>query len=175
MQSRCVPSFQTNCLHLAIQLTFSWPYRLQRPYACKTAGIPLRCTYDFHSRRFTFDYINPIPTDHPLASVAPTHPQSEAEPGRPPLVGLACRARETEIYLPRRRYGQAARDGHLRVKLRDGDGEWRYDEEVRAALVFFAAVASTRLTLILHPLSKSAKPSTSCTGTLRQAISTLSK
>lgn len=127
---------------------------MQRPYACKTAGIPLRCTYDFPSRRFTFDYINPIPTNHPLASAVPTLPQAEAEPGSPPLVGVACRARETEIYLPRRRYGQAARDGNLRVKLRDGDGDWRYDNEVSTALVLRRACVDSTTDLDLAFPSK---------------------
>ncbi|BGP55967.1 hypothetical protein JCM8202v2_003574 [Rhodotorula sphaerocarpa] len=102
---------------------------IERPYACKTAGIPLRCDYDFHTRRFTFDYINPIPADHLLAVAAAQSKQGEAEPDQPPIVGVPCHARETEIYLPRRRYEAAVRDGTLRVQLRDAGDEWRYDEE----------------------------------------------
>ncbi|GAA5984632.1 hypothetical protein JCM11641_004546 [Rhodosporidiobolus odoratus] len=104
---------------------------IERPYACKTAGIPLRAHYDFHTRTFTYSYINPIPSSNPLASAVPITPQAEAEIDGPPLVGVECRARETEVYLPRRRYGQAFREGRLRVKLREGDGEWRYDEELQ--------------------------------------------
>ncbi|BGP11918.1 hypothetical protein JCM10049v2_007838 [Rhodotorula toruloides] len=108
---------------------------IQRPYACKTAGIPIRTSYDFHTRRFTLDYINPIPPSHPLAQSVPKRLQNEAEPDAPPLVGVECRARETEVFLPRRRYGQAAIEGRLKVKLRDGDGEWRYDEELQTLYI----------------------------------------
>ncbi|GAA5890521.1 hypothetical protein JCM6882_002948 [Rhodosporidiobolus microsporus] len=106
---------------------------VERPYACKTAGIPLRAHYDFHTRAFSYSYINPIPPSHPLASIAADAalPQEKAEVGSPPLVGVECRARETEVYLPRRRYGGPFREGRLRVKIREGDGEWRYDEELQ--------------------------------------------
>ncbi|GAA6010167.1 hypothetical protein JCM10207_005648 [Rhodosporidiobolus poonsookiae] len=104
---------------------------VERPYACKTAGIPLRCKYDFHTLRFTYSYINPIPTSSPLADAVPLTPQGEADIGSPPLVGVECRARETEVFLPRRRYGKAFREGRMRVEVRKGDGEWRYDEELQ--------------------------------------------
>ncbi|GAA5872896.1 hypothetical protein JCM1840_005882 [Sporobolomyces johnsonii] len=100
---------------------------VERPYAVKTAGIPLRTSYSLQTRRFTLSYINPVPSSHPLAASVPTADKSD--PKSPPIVGTECRARETEIYLPRRRYGKAAREGRLMVQVRDGDGEWRYDEE----------------------------------------------
>ncbi|GAA6037743.1 hypothetical protein JCM8097_002319 [Rhodosporidiobolus ruineniae] len=102
---------------------------VERPYAVKTAGIPLRAHYDFHTRSFSYSYINPIPSSSPLAGAVPATPQAEATVAAPPLVGLECAARETEVYLPRRRYGKAFREGRLRVKIREGDGEWKYDEE----------------------------------------------
>ncbi|TNY21435.1 cytoplasmic protein [Rhodotorula diobovata] len=111
---------------------------VQRPYACKTAGIPLRTSFDMHTRRFTLSYINPIPPSSPLAAHVPPHVQAEATPGAPPLVGEECRARETEVFLPARRYGAAAREGRLRVEMRDGDGEWRYDEEIQTLYVLHA-------------------------------------
>ncbi|GAA5851965.1 hypothetical protein JCM8547_000111 [Rhodosporidiobolus lusitaniae] len=106
---------------------------VERPYACKTAGIPLRASYDFHTLRFSYSYINPIPASHPLAAVASTAtlPQAQAEVDSPPLVGVECKARETEVFLPRRRYGRPFREGRLGVKIREGDGEWRYDEELQ--------------------------------------------
>ncbi|GJN94713.1 hypothetical protein Rhopal_007804-T1 [Rhodotorula paludigena] len=108
---------------------------VERPYAVKTAGIPLRTSYDFYTRRFTLDYINPIPSSSPLAAAVPTPSQDEAEPNAPPVVGVECRARETEVFLPARRYGQAAREGRLQVKLRKGDGEWRYDPDLSTLYV----------------------------------------
>ncbi|GAA5959872.1 hypothetical protein JCM21900_005989 [Sporobolomyces salmonicolor] len=100
---------------------------VERPYAVKTAGIPLRMSYSFHTRRFVLSYINPIPSSHPLAAAVPA--AEKPDPKNPPIVGRECRARETEVYLPRRRYGRAAREGRLTVQIRDGDGEWRYDDE----------------------------------------------
>ncbi|GAA5828536.1 hypothetical protein JCM11251_000840 [Rhodosporidiobolus azoricus] len=115
---------------------------IERPYACKTAGIPLRAHYDFHTRAFSYSYINPIPSSHPLAAIASetTLPQAEAEVSSPPLVGVECRARETEVFLPRRRYGKAFREGRLRVKVREGDGEWRYDEQLQTLYLLHADV-----------------------------------
>lgn len=123
----------------------------QRPYAVKTAGIPLRSRYDFHTLSFSYSYINPIPSSHPFASAALSTAlsQAEAEVDSPPLVGVECAARETEVFLPRRRYGRPFREGRLRVKIREGDGEWRYDEEVRFFFLPSFLHSSPLLTLSL--------------------------
>lgn len=131
--------------------------RSQRPYACKTAGIPLRTSFDLHTRRFHLSYLNPIPPSHPFAAAVPAVAQQDAEPDAPPLVGAECRARETEVFLPARRYGEAARSGRLRVQLRDGDGEWRYDEEVR--LFHFSRLFSRRTRLGARALTSPSLPS----------------
>lgn len=97
---------------------------MQRPYAAKVAGVPLFASFDMESRRYTFRWANPATAgDADL-------PQIQALTSRPPrATGPVC-ARETEFYLPRRRYGQAAREGMLRVALKAGDGAWKYDAEV---------------------------------------------
>lgn len=161
VQVRCEASRGAACLLTPVTCS-------QRPYACKTAGIPIRTSYDFYSRRFTLDYINPIPPSHPLAAAVPARLQSEAEPDSPPLVGVECRARETEVFLPRRRYGQAAKEGRLKVKLRDGDGEWRYDEEVRRLSLHSLMIRA------VDASKPSFKPSTSFIATPRPASSTRS-
>lgn len=106
---------------------------LQRPYGVKTCGIPLRAKYDFHTLSFSYAYINPIPKSSPIAASVPPPTSS---PTNPPIVGEICAARETEIYLPSRRYGKHFRAGTVRVKLRQGDGEWSWNEEVSRSLVF---------------------------------------
>lgn len=59
-------------------------------------------------------------------------PQAEAETRYPPVKGAVVQARETEIYLPRRRYEVAAREGRLEVRVGTKDGTWAYDVEVRS-------------------------------------------
>ncbi|GAA5943957.1 uncharacterized protein JCM15063_006127 [Sporobolomyces koalae] len=109
---------------------------IERPYPVKTAGIPLRVSYDFHDLSFSFAYINPIP---PVSTLATTMTSSETletrSPDNPPIVGFECLARETEVYLPKRRYGKWFKSGAVTVKVRDGDGEWRWDEELQTLYV----------------------------------------
>ncbi|KAI5480839.1 glycoside hydrolase family 5 protein [Pseudohyphozyma bogoriensis] len=95
---------------------------VERPYACKVAGIPTHANYNFRSKVYTFRFANPSPT---AASTPPV--KEQADTAHPPLHGTPIQSRETEIYLPRRRYGAAARAGMLRVDTR-GEGDWKYDE-----------------------------------------------
>ncbi|GAA6062034.1 hypothetical protein JCM10212_005467 [Sporobolomyces blumeae] len=106
---------------------------VERPYAVKTAGIPLRTSYDFHSLRFSLAYINPVPPDSPVAAAVPSPLRPTAS--RPPIVGVECRARETEVYLPKRRYAKWFREGKVVVKMREGDGEWKWDEDLQTLYV----------------------------------------
>lgn len=106
------------------------PHCTQRPYACKIAGIPLSAKFDFQTLRFSFTFANPLPPSTPHST-----PKASSDTRRPPLAGSPVLARETEIYLPRRRYGAPSRDGRLRVWIEKNDGEWRYDVEVSSASV----------------------------------------
>lgn len=118
MLLRCVVPLCVFCL-----ATHSRYNPSQRPYAAKIAGIPTFTSYDLHTRRYIFRYSNP--------AVSPSAPKRIASTAHPPLEGEAPRARETEIYLPRRRYAEAAKEGKLVVELRKGSqAEWKYDEEV---------------------------------------------
>ncbi|GAA5952203.1 hypothetical protein JCM3765_001906 [Sporobolomyces pararoseus] len=105
---------------------------VERPCAVKTAGIPLRAKYDFHNLSFSFAYINPIPSSSPIAEAVPP---ATSSPSNPPIVGEECAARETEVYLPSRRYGRHFRDGNVVVKIRDDDGEWKWNEELQTLYV----------------------------------------
>ncbi|GAA6017473.1 hypothetical protein JCM11491_006836 [Sporobolomyces phaffii] len=105
---------------------------IERPYSVKTAGIPMRAKFDFHTLNFSFAYINPIPPASPLAAAMPP---SDCSPHSPPIVGVECRARETEVYLPSRRYAKLFRRGLVKVKLRTGDGTWRWNEELQTLYV----------------------------------------
>jgi hypothetical protein len=122
----------------------------QRPCAVKTAGIPLRAKYDFHNLSFSFAYINPIPATSPLAAVVPP---ATSSPSNPPIVGEACAARETEVYLPSRRYANHFRAGTVDVRLRENDGDWRWDEEVSFSRIIPAnLLISAHLSAVLRDL-----------------------
>ncbi|GAA5899696.1 uncharacterized protein JCM6883_005961 [Sporobolomyces salmoneus] len=105
---------------------------IERPYGVKTAGIPLRAKYDFHTLSFSFAYINPIPSSSPIADAVPP---TDSSPSNPPIVGEICSARETEIYLPKRRYGKLFRAGRVQITMRQGDGEWKWNEELQTLYV----------------------------------------
>ena len=109
----------------------------QRPYAAKVAGVPLHASFEMESRKYTFRWANPA-ADGSAEEV----PQTEALTSRPPRAIGPVYARETEFYLPRRRYGQAAREGRLRVALKAGDGEWKYDEQVSPSFFQLCVVCS---------------------------------
>jgi hypothetical protein len=110
-------------------LRLTRPPLKQRPYAAKISGIPLSAKYEMKTRAYSFRYANPT---SPLTTRA-RRAQADATTDDPPVVGETPRARETEIYLPRRRYGDAAREGRLRVAVEKGDGEWKYDVEVSSS------------------------------------------
>jgi len=122
----------------------------QRPYGVKIAGIPLRTSFDFHTLTFSLAYINPVSPSSPLAKSIPTSERPSSK--NPPIVGVECSARETEIYLPKRRFGKWFRRGIAKVKLRDGDGEWRWDEEV-SWLFFRSTRLRERIWPFLSPIS----------------------
>ncbi|KAM0749528.1 glycoside hydrolase [Meredithblackwellia eburnea MCA 4105] len=96
---------------------------VERPYACKVAGIPLSTSFEMTTLDFTLSFANPLPGAKPLL------PQRLADTRSVPLDGKAVAARETEIFLPRRRYAKPFADGKLKVKIGKGDGEWRYDPD----------------------------------------------
>ena len=87
---------------------------------------------------YTLRYINPTP---PVAPSPPSPPaQLTMEYERPlsmnwpatPTGGSPVRSRVTEIHLPRRLFGPAAKKGMLRVRVGGGEvGEWTYDSLVR--------------------------------------------
>lgn len=103
----------------------------QRPYACKIAGIPLGAHYDMRTLEYEFRFANPLPSGK-----GKRRDQAKADARNPPLEGEEVLARETEIYLPRRRYAGPAREGTLRVMVGEGDGEWSYSAEVRLRFLF---------------------------------------
>ncbi|KII91594.1 glycoside hydrolase family 5 protein [Plicaturopsis crispa FD-325 SS-3] len=64
-----------------------------RPYAAKTAGIPLRCEYEVNTGTFTYEWVVPDPSDTRTVGAATT--------SQPPLVGHPpITTRETEIFVP---------------------------------------------------------------------------
>lgn len=89
------------------------------------AGVPLFASFDMESRKYTFRWANPSPEGDDNGA-----PQEQALTSRPPRAIGVVSARETELYLPRRRYAQAAKEGKLHVALKAGDGQWKYDAEV---------------------------------------------
>lgn len=103
-------------------------YITQRPYACKIAGIPTYTRYNMFTRHFHLKFVNPLPP--PPSTVVD---QSKASVDRPVLEGKSCLAKETEFYLPRRRFGDEGLTEGERLKVRIGggkDGDWKYDVEV---------------------------------------------
>ncbi|KDE05055.1 hypothetical protein, variant [Microbotryum lychnidis-dioicae p1A1 Lamole] len=103
---------------------------IERPYASKVAGIPYAFSYDFKLLQCTFSYVNPTnPKDFRTR-----RPQNLATTDDPPIPGTMPRSRETEIYLPRRRFGGL----NSRLKVRLSDGEWKYDEELQTLYVLHA-------------------------------------
>ncbi|KAK4698651.1 hypothetical protein P7C70_g7622, partial [Phenoliferia sp. Uapishka_3] len=99
----------------------------ERPYACKIAGIPLFAKYDMNTLSYTFRFSNPLLPSS--SSTTSPETKSKADTRNPPLVGAQVLARETEIYLPRRRYAGPSKEGRLRVLIGKEDGDWKYDAE----------------------------------------------
>ncbi|SCZ96082.1 BZ3500_MvSof-1268-A1-R1_Chr8-1g09992 [Microbotryum saponariae] len=100
---------------------------VERPYASKVAGIPYAFSYDFKLLQCTFSYVNPTSPKE----FRTRRPQNLATTHDPPIPGTTPRSRETEIYLPRRRFGGL----NSRLKVRLSDGEWKYDEELQTLYV----------------------------------------
>ncbi|KAI0321523.1 glycoside hydrolase family 5 protein, partial [Amylostereum chailletii] len=66
-----------------------------RPYAAKTAGVPLRCEYELTTGKFTYEWAIPHSDD------ASTVDDGVPSVTRPPLHGhVSLSVRETEIFLP---------------------------------------------------------------------------
>lgn len=64
-----------------------------RPYAAKTAGIPLRFDYEMTTGEFTYEWVNPDQSGSPT--------NGNASVSGPPLTGHPpLSARETEIFMP---------------------------------------------------------------------------
>lgn len=80
------------------------------------------------TRHFHLKFVNPLPP-----SPSTVVDQSKAGVDRPVLQGTPCLARETEIYLPRRRFGPESLAEGEKLEVRIGgekDGDWKYDVEV---------------------------------------------
>lgn len=93
-----------------------------RPYAAKTAGIPVRFRYEMNSGEFEYEWS--IPSDKPLENPIQ---QDLASVEQPPIFGghPALTSRETEIFIP-----SMLTEGR-RVLVRGlGEGDkWEYDKK----------------------------------------------
>jgi len=112
-----------------------------RPYAAKTAGVPLRFEYEMATGAFTYSWAVLLPStssgeeENPVSS-SRQPPSVHAPPlsGHPPLL-----ARETEIFVP----AQLARGRKLIVEgLVDGD-TYAYDAVRQTLFILPAAVQSS--------------------------------
>jgi hypothetical protein len=87
-----------------------------RPYAAKTAGIPLKFQYEMTTGEFSFDWCNPEESKETVAK-ASIHPPRGGHP--------ELKARETEIFVP---HMLTAGRKLIVDGLVDGD-EWHHDEK----------------------------------------------
>lgn len=94
-----------------------------RPYAAKTAGIPLRFNYEVNTGVFTYEWANPYANEAKSPSTSTT--TKEKNLNNPPLtLHRPLLSRETEIFIP----SQLTHGRNLTVRgLSQGD-KYHYDE-----------------------------------------------
>ena len=96
-----------------------------RPYAAKTAGIPLRFEYEMNTGAFTYEWANPFSGDAKSPSTTSTTTTDKKSISDPPLtLHRPLLSRETEIFIP----SQLTHGRNLIVQgLAQGD-KYFYDE-----------------------------------------------
>ncbi|KIJ98592.1 glycoside hydrolase family 5 protein [Laccaria amethystina LaAM-08-1] len=91
-----------------------------RPYAAKTAGIPIHFQYEMNTGAFTYTWVNSTPNP-----ASQTYLKEEKSIFKPPRTAHpALTSLETEIFLP----SQLAHGRRVIVKGLDPGGKHRYDE-----------------------------------------------
>ncbi|KDQ56751.1 glycoside hydrolase family 5 protein [Jaapia argillacea MUCL 33604] len=104
-----------------------------RPYAAKTAGVPVRCDYEMTTGTFVFEWVNR------------SHVQSKAMSSlqRPPLHDLPpLTSRETEIFLP----SYLTQGRRFKVEGLEKDDKYRYDASLQTLTVLTGDISSPRKT-----------------------------
>ncbi|KAF9554990.1 cytoplasmic protein [Agrocybe pediades] len=117
-----------------------------RPYAAKTAGVPLRFEYEMNTGRFTFEWANRASesTDERSGGTS-----SVADP--PLHLSTPLTSRETEIFIP----SQLAQSRQLKVDgLEEGDA-YVYDEKRQT---LFVVTANNRAPGHKHRITVSVYP-----------------
>jgi len=71
-----------------------------RPYAAKTAGIPLRFEYEMNTGAFTYEWANPFPGDAKSPSTTTTTINKKSISNPPLTLHRPLLSRETEIFIP---------------------------------------------------------------------------
>jgi hypothetical protein len=98
-----------------------------RPYAAKTAGIPIHFQYEMNTRTFTYTWVNSPPNP-----ASQTHLKGEKSIFKPPRMGHpAFMFLETEIFLP----SQLAHGRRVIVKGLDRGDKHQYDENPQTLFI----------------------------------------
>ncbi|PPQ65139.1 hypothetical protein CVT24_003229 [Panaeolus cyanescens] len=120
-----------------------------RPYAAKTAGIPLRFDYEVNAGVFTYEWV--IPKSDKTAQTVATSSKVD-EP--PTIVSYSLSCRETEIFVP----SQLSHNADLIVHGLGKDDLYRYDESRQTLFVVTNDMTPGRVCKISVFITPSPRP-----------------
>ena len=121
-----------------------------RPYAAKTAGVPLRCEYEINTGEFTYEWAVPH-ASFSSSSSNPPEPSVRTPPrmGMPPLT-----TDRTEIFVPT----QLTQGRTLVVRGLAPDDKWAHDEARQTLTIVPATNAPGTVHRVVVAVSPGPKP-----------------